>query len=224
MNNSKLTNEIEKHIYKKGETIVEEIIDQSYRIFCNKLSNGGLKVKNETAFQCELGIILKTLGSLYEFRPDDKFQISFENHIDLNTESIKSKSKRARIDIQINYSLNGKTTKAAIELKFYKKKNQREPNNRYDVFKDISNLEKYKDNGIDLCFFILATDHTHYVNKQKYSANTSDFDFRHGAEYQAGKMLSYKTEKPYGEDITLEQNYNFHWGNVEDLYFLKVEV
>ena len=215
---------IERLIFKKGEIIIEEIIEQAFRLFCNKLAHGGLTANNEIAFQCELGIMLKTLGQLYEFKISDKFQIDFETIVKLDKETIKSKTKNARIDILIKYTLNDKETTAAIELKFFKKANHREPNNRYDVFKDISNLEQYKKNGIDICYFILATDHDHYVTQQVYSKDTADFNFKHGTNYKADTVLSYRTKKPYGEDLKLTQDYEFRWGKVQGLYFLKVKV
>jgi hypothetical protein len=190
----------------------------------NKLAFGGLSAKNEAAFQLEFGHILKTLGQLYEFRQEDKFHLEFETYLNLNVQSIKSKTERARVDLLINYQDSKTITKAAIELKFFKKSNHREPNNRYDVFKDLSNLELYKDHGIDICYFILATDHFHYVNKEKYSADTSDFDFRDNSKYNSGTILQYKTEKQYGPDIKLRQDYKFLWDTLNDLYFLKLKV
>jgi len=148
---------------KKTQIIlIEEIIETSYKLLINKLANGGLTARNESAFQLEFGHILKTIGQLYEFRLEDKFHLEFETYIPLSTQSIKSKSDRARVDLLIKYQDNNCCTKAAIELKFFKKENHREPNNRYDVFKDLSNLEVYKLHEIDLCYFILATDHSHY--------------------------------------------------------------
>ena len=217
------SNNIDKLIFKKGEIIIEEVIEQAYRLLCNKLAYGGLKAENEIAFQCEFGIMLKTLGQLYEFEATDKFQIDFETTVNLDKETIKSKTKNARIDILIKYTLNDILTTAAIELKFFKKKNHREPNNRYDVFKDISNLEQYKENNIDICYFILVTDHEHYVAQEKYSEDTADFDFRHGSTYKKGTILTYRAKKPY-EPVILMNDYKFSWGRVNNLYFLKLKV
>jgi hypothetical protein len=204
--------------------LTEEIIETAYRLLIRKLANGGLTARNENAFQLEFGYILKTLGQLYEFRLTDKFHLEFETYISLTDQSIKSKSDRARVDLLIKYQDDKTLTKAAIELKFFKKENHREPNSRYDVFKDLSNLELYKQHGIDLCYFILATDHSHYVNQETYSTDTSDFDFRNGKQYKAGTILKYKTEKPYGDDISLRQDYSFSWDTVENYHFLKVRV
>jgi len=204
--------------------LTDEIIETAYRLLIHKLAFGGLTAKNEAAFQLEFGYILKTLGQLYEFRLVDKFYLEFETYINLTERSIKSKTDRARVDLLIKYQDEHSTTKAAIELKFLKKENHREPNNRYDVFKDIANLEIYKQHGIDLCYFILATDHLHYVNQGKYSADTGDFDFRNNRIYKAGTVLQYKTENPYDSDISLRQDYEFKWDNVNDLYYLKLKV
>ena len=204
--------------------LTEEIIETAYKLITHKLAFGGLSARNESAFQLEFGHILKTLGQLYEFRLVDKFHLEFETYIFLNKTSIKSKSERARVDLLLKYQLNDSLTKVAIELKFFKKDNQREPNNRYDVFKDISNLELYKSHDIDLCYLIIATDHLHYCFQDKYSQNTADFDFRHGKKYKAGKILQYKTAKPYGEDLILNQDYDFKWDRIGDLNFLKLKV
>lgn len=204
--------------------LTEEIIETGYKLLTHKLAFGGLTARNENAFQLEFGNILKTLGQLYEFRLADKFRLEFETYLSLNGVSIKSKSERARVDLFIKYQDNSSSTKAAIELKFFKKENHREPNNRYDVFKDISNLEMYKSHNIDLCYFILATDHHHYCYQDHYSPDTADFDFRHDKNYKAGTILQYKTAKPFGPDIILKQDYSFKWDKINDLNFLKLKV
>lgn len=210
----------------KGNQIrlTEEIIETAYKLLTHKLAFGGLTARNESAFQLEFGHILKTIGQLYEFRLVDKFHLEFETYISLNGTSIKSRSDRARVDLLLKYQDNESSTKAAIELKFFKKDNHREPNNRYDVFKDISNLELYKSHDIDLCYFILATDHSHYSYQESYSQDTADFDFRHGKRYKAGTILQYRTIKPYGDPLSLNQDYNFKWDTINDLYFLKLKV
>lgn len=204
--------------------LTEEIIETAYKLLTHKLAFGGLTARNESAFQLEFGHILKTIGQLYEFRLVDKFHLEFETYISLNGTSIKSKSDRARVDLLLKYQDDDSSTKAAIELKFFKKENHREPNNRYDVFKDISNLELYKSHDIDLCYFILATDHSHYCDQDTYSTDTANFDFRHDKQYKAGTVLQYKTAKPFGPDITLNQNYSFKWDKINDLNFLKLKV
>lgn len=201
--------------------MAEEIIERAYELLIRKLGAGGLCVRNEMAFQIELGSILRVLGNMYEFRPKDKFSLDFECYIDLKEKSNKSGNNKARVDILIRYN----SVVAAIELKFFKKENHREPNNRYDVFNDLSNLENYKQSGIDLCYFMLGTDHAHYVDPEKiYSQDTGDFDFRDGVRYEANRLLEYRTNKPYGTPICLKQNYSFKWNSINNLNFLKLKV
>jgi hypothetical protein len=204
--------------------LTEEIVNSAYKLLIHKLAFGGLTAKNEASFQLEFGHILKTLGQLYEFRLVDKFHLEFETYINLTEESKKSKSTKARVDLLLKYQDDHTLTKTAIELKFFKRENHAEPNNRYKVFEDISNLELYKMHDIDLCYFIIATDHPHYVNQDNYSADTSDFDFRDKKTYTSGTPLQYKTKTPQGPDITLRQNYTFNWDTVNDFYFLKLKV
>ena len=142
----------------------------------------------------------------------------------LNAITNKSKSKKARIDIYMEYKNPNLSVKTAIELKFFKRENHREPNNRYDVFQDIRNLEIYKNNDIDLCFFVLGTNHPHYFNAEQYSLDTSDFDFRQGSIYKKGTSLIYNTQKPYGAEIVLDSDYEFKWQEIGNFYFLKLEV
>jgi len=209
---------------EKFKNRLKQIIDTSFDLLEMKIANGGIISKNEASFQLELGYILKVVGQLYEFHPNEKFHLELENTIQLKTKSRKSKSDKARIDIYLEFGTENEKVNSAIELKFLKKQNHREPNNRYDIFKDLANLEDYKENGIELCYFYISTDHSHYVNQKEYSENTSDFDFRNGTEYIANTKLVYKTEKPYGEPISLNGNYKFNWKTIESLHFMKVEI
>ncbi|MCD7849914.1 MAG: hypothetical protein LUH63_09345 [Parabacteroides sp.] len=206
---------------EKQIDLLQEIIEHSYKLLINKISFGGLIVNSEATFQLELGYILKTLGQLHEFSAEDKFNLFFEYTISL--EEISAKGKKPRVDIVLRY----KDVIAAIELKFFKKENHREPNNRCDAFKDLRNLELYKKSGIDICFFIMGTDHIHYVNQESYSFDTSDFDMRDGKMYHAGSEMKYNTKTPYiKEPLILDQNYVFRWDRIErsNLYFLKVKI
>lgn len=108
----------------------------------------------------------------------------------------------------------------------FSKANQREPNNRYDVFKDLSNLELYKGVGIDLCYFMIGTNHPHYVNQSQFSLETGSFDFRDGSSYLAGTELVYNTAVPYGPPISLKNSYVFKWDifELEQQFFLKIPV
>lgn len=203
---------------------LRKIIDFAYEILTQKLVNGRLNAVNEASFQLEFGVILRMIGELYEFKIDDKFHLEFETYL-YGVKYPKSDSNKARVDILLEYRSGTDKAKAVIELKFFKKENHREPNNRYDIFKDLENLEIYKENNeINLCYLVVGTDHAHYVSQEIYSSDTADFDCRDNHEYVQGKTLSYNTEKPYGEDIVLRNSYVFKWDKLDKYSFLKLEV
>lgn len=213
-------------LFDEYKNRLENIINISFGLLEKKIKSGSVISKNETSFQLELGHILKTVGNLYEFSYDEKFHLEMERTIHINTVFDKSKSQKARIDIYLEFGNSEVKVKSAIELKFFKKENHREPNNRYDVFSDLSNLEKYRENGIDLCYFYLYTNHSHYVNQKNYSLDTRDFDFRDGKGYIANTELIYNTVKPYKEGrIILKNNYSFNWKELRsNLFFLMLKI
>ena len=208
---------------------LERIINLSYESAINKINAGSIVIENEASFQLQLSSIIKNIGDLFVYKKEEIFNIELEKPVFLEEglSFYKSKSDKASIDIFI--SLENLLTKArcgcAIELKYFKKSNHREPNNRYDVFKDLKNLETYNKNfnSIDFGVFIIGTDHEHYVNQEKnYSLQTGDFDFRHGKSYIKENALEYKTDKPYGPSIKLDKDYKFEWEKFSSIYFMKL--
>jgi len=156
-----------------------------------------------------------------QFSPNDTFTIKLETPYLSSGTLNKSGSRKAKIDIVIGLQNASETTTCAIELKFFQKENHREPNNRYDVYKDLHNLEDYVNSGnYNFGLFFISTDHLHYVNQDSYSPDTADFDFRHGTSYEAGRVLEYRTAKPYGGLLTLRNNYRFLWKKAGGNYFM----
>lgn len=192
---------------------LKKIVELAFNSLYEKINGGLIVVENEASLQLQLSSIIKILGELFVYQREELFSIELEKPVSLSKGSFeKSKSSRAKIDIFI--SIENTSTKekhsCAIELKYFKKANQREPNNRYDVFKDISNLENYGEfTGYGV--LLVATDHEHYISQENYSRDTCDFDFRHNSKYEAGTILEYRTEKPYGEPLKLNGNYEFKW-------------
>jgi len=201
--------------------------DLAYECLRRKINGGRINVDNEASLQLQFASILKSVGELLEVERDEFFSIELEKSVSLEEGAFgKSGSKKAKIDVFFSFT-NASTKESvscAVEMKFFKKKNHREPNNRYDVFSDIKNLENYGDFA-DYCFLLVATDHEHYVNQELYSADTTDFDFRHGHAYQSGTPATYRTPNPYGDPITLSNSYAFHWDTAAGgLHFLKLPV
>lgn len=204
--------------------ILREIIQKSYDILLGQIGKGRIIITNEASLQLHFAYILKSIGDLYQFSKDEIITIKLEDNY-IATQSLqKSQSKKAKIDIVLELinQLNQSRIACAIELKSFKKENHREPNNRYDVFSDLHNIEEYVYSGsFHFGMLLVHTDHLHYVNQANYSFDTADFDFRHGAKYKAGTELQYRTTKPYGTPISLKNNYDFLWEKSGDFYFLK---
>ncbi len=192
---------------------IKRIIDLGFKSLLGKVVGGSIDFDNEASMQMNFGAILKSIGELYEFRPTDKFHIELESRVIFPDAILKSGSSVALIDITMCLGNRHDFATGAIELKFFKKSNHREPNNRYDVFSDLKNLEIYRKHFFDVCRFVLLTDHKHYYDQGTYSKNTADFDFRNGKEYRKETPLEYKTKNPYGEPIVLENDYIFSWEN-----------
>ena len=206
---------------------ISQIVEIAYERLCGKVTGKRIKVANEASLQLHLASILKTLGELYEETPDQRFNIELEKNVTLSGgEFAKSGTENAKVDIWLSLEGigGGERHACAIELKYFKRANHREPNNRYDVFKDLHNLERYGDFA-DTGYLLVATDHPHYINQREYSDDTSAFDFRDRSNYQAGTELVYRTQTPYGPPIRLRNNYSFSWRLVESgLNFLFVPV
>lgn len=209
------------------EERLNQIVQIAFERLCGKITGQRIEVSNEASLQLQFSAILKTIGELYEESPKERFNIELEKSVFL-TEGTFSKSKSAKAKIDIWFSLanveSGEQHSCAIELKYFKKANHREPNNRYDVFKDLHNLENYGEFS-DIGYMLVATDHQHYINQPSYSEDTADFDFRNDSSYQAGRELTYRTPVPYGPPISLAGNYEFSWLEVEkglNFMFLKV--
>lgn len=210
------------------EQRIKQIVTVAYERLCGKITRQRIQVANEASLQLQFASILKTLGELYEESPSERFNIELEKNVTLPGGTFaKSSTEKAKIDIWISLddATNGEHHACAIELKYFKRANHREPNNRYDAFKDLQNLEQYGD-FVDVGFLLVATDHPHYINQEEYSSDTEDFDFRHGTKYIAGTEMVYRTEKPHGTPpITLGNDYTFEWRIDESgLSFLFVEV
>jgi hypothetical protein len=203
------------------------VFELSYEALRQKINGGLIRVDNEASLQLHFSAILKVVGELFAIDSGEYFSIELEKRVLLKNRTFgKSGTKKANIDIWFGYRnrVTTEITSCAVELKYFKRENHREPNNRYDVFADLKNLEDYSDYA-DLGFMLVATDHDHYVSHKEYSGDTCDYDFRHDIQYVAGKKLLYRTATPYGAAITLSRSYSFAWDRAsKGTHFLKVLV
>ena len=176
-----------------------------------QIAGGRIRCESEATLQLHLGRIIATVADLELVDSRETLSIELEKPLVDASGRSGGKSSRGRIDVGFRIAKgDGREARCAVELKFFKKANHREPNNRYDAFSDISRLERCADVA-DIGFSLIATDHTHYHSQPSYSDDTKAFDFRHGASYRAGTPLTYDTPKPYGDAITLSADYEFRW-------------
>src|SRR5665213_27193 len=127
-----------------------------------QIQGGRVRCESEATLQLHLGRIINTVADLNIVSQRETFSIELEKPLN------GAGGKRGRIDIWFRLTTDdGTEWRCALELKFFKMANQREPNNRYDVFKDIARLERCQDVA-DLGFMLVATDHPHYITHQSY--------------------------------------------------------
>ena len=183
---------------------LRDIVNLAVPTLFEQIQGGRVRCESEATLQLHLGRIIMMVADLKIVSQRETFSIELEKP--LHGED----GRRGRIDIWFCLtSDDGTQLRCALELKFFKRANQREPNNRYDVFKDIARLEQCQDVA-DLGFMLVATDHLHYITQETYSADTNAFDFRDGESYRADTTLTYGTGN-YGEPITLAGDYHFSW-------------
>lgn len=205
---------------------LKKIVDTAYFLLCNKIAGEEIVVNNEASMQLQLGVIIKTLGNLYEFSPTDHFSIKLETP-EIISPTAKSK-KGARCDIELSF-FEGRQKKlraqAFIELKYFKRPStdsisETTTDNRFRVLMDIENLEHYQKelwnrNSLKpLCYEIVFAENSTYCSAK----GTTKYDIGEGI----------KTKKTYsyvGKTVTLENEYVFHWDKYSDKqHWMKIEI
>lgn len=180
---------------------LQEIVELSYRILCNKVAAGSIQIPNEASMQMQLGTILNWVGKLYELDKNDHIFVELESPKEI-AETCKSKGK-ARCDIYVTLTNGNSKAAATIELKHLKKDpNEAVTDNRFFVLQDLENLEQYKVNEPDLmCYEIVYTDNiNHTINKAGLTVNIGD-----GAT--SPQELKYTQERK----VVLQGHYTFLW-------------
>lgn len=189
----------------------ENLFRQALHQVIDQVNQGELGETNEATIQHHLALSLHLLAD----REDLPFSIIMERRIQRADGGVFPKKGRNNADIDIFFTVGQDETRCAVELKLFKRINQREPNNRYDCYADLANLEIYLEEHCDVGFFVLLTDHPHYYDPAfgDHRPDTADFSLREGHIYQAQRELSYRTNRPYGPPLTLRHDYTFNWQN-----------
>lgn len=189
----------------------EDLFLRALQEVIGQVNRGELGETNEATVQHHLALCLHLLAR----RENLPFSIIMERRIQRANGDVFPKKQRNTAEIDVFFTVGQDQTRCAIELKLFKRINHREPNNRYDSYADLANLEIYLEEHCDVGFFVLLTDHPHYYDSDfgDHRPGTADFSLREGHIYQAQRELTYRTNRPYGPPLTLRHNYTFQWQN-----------
>lgn len=185
---------------KKNQLLarLDRIVEISYEILKGKIVSGGITVQNEASLQLQFGVILKQVGTLFEYDSKDHFEIILEEVQDVST--IKS-PKGARCDIMLRLCncRSSAEVSAAIELKFFKAtdgKTETITQNRRSVYLDVENLEEYR---TDLGYELVYTNNGNYPNPDSRSV------------IRLGDGETMRTINDGMHDVILESTYDLKW-------------
>ena len=199
---------------------LSNIIETGIELFKRKLKEGGVKSSHKRTFYRELADILRSLGKLHEYSSEYEFELLFDDNLSTNEKVRTSFKNEVRVDFAITYTFGETLVSAVLDFKFFKKAHGQESVNRYTAYRNLYYLEKYKELGIDLCYFLLLTDDPHYANEKAYSKEAEDFDMRNGHTYKAGTLLQFKRANPWGPDFSLKHDYRFDWEEISEITWL----
>lgn len=202
---------------------IKDIVRMSYTMLSQKIAGGLVHVDNEASMQLQLGVIMKSLGQMYEFANDEHFYIELEKVVnDNNIQTWKSPHGKARVDIVIKFvkgsdSAPESAYTAAIELKYFPQtKGETTTDNRFCMLADLENLEAYtKTKNADIGYFILYTTNKNYLTDVRSSVKIGNESSISGDIDNNGRKLS------------LASDYKLNWDCYEGShshYFLMQEV
>src|SRR5690606_691576 len=135
---------------------LEEILDQSWKIFKSQFIYGRHKINKEAPFQHHFAQIIKSVGNLYSISEKDLFKVDLE----VKCLNIKGKSKYIDITCEFVDKIN-----CAIELKFKTSQQGAQDHGRIDAYVDIEALELVTNSEYKIGKFYMITDSQTYINK-----------------------------------------------------------
>lgn len=189
-----------------------KIIEDSYLILCNKISNGNILIENEASMQLQLGIIMGNIGKMYEFSSSEHFSLSLEKVFKIES-TCKSAKGSSRCDIYLQIQTPTDTCKAGIELKYFPiDKDEAVTENRFSILMDIENIEGYISNkDIDMGYVITYTTNKNYTNPKSRSY------------IKIGNGLAINgTIESNNKQVHIKGNYPISWDSIDNNYFLKL--
>lgn len=203
--------EIIKFEYPKR---LNEVLDQSWKIFKSQFIHGRHEINKEAPFQHHFAQIIRNVGNLYSIAEKDLFKVDLETKCD----NVKGKSKY--IDISCGFV---DQIKCAIELKFKTAKKGAQDHGRIDTYVDIEALEIVTRGQFDLGKFYMITDSTPYINPSTRGVGTV-FSTHNGFISKKGKEFWFDSKGREDIRVNLLDSYKFEWEKINDWYFLDLTV
>ena len=221
---------MERHIPTFEERL-QQIVNISYNLLCNKIVGGEISIFNEASLQHQLCIILKQIGIQYLFSNSEHFSVDLEKQIPMKQQTIKS-PKTARCDIWLSMWDNEKKTVCAIEVKFFKynKATEATTDNRFYLLLDLENLEQYKNQAEQsiLCYSIVYTNNGNYSKETTSSViKLSPYITQHCERELTKYIKGTNGEKIATKNVltvNLSKEYNACWDCYNSHYFLKIDM
>ncbi len=164
---------------------VEKIINETIKIYINKVINGICEIGLEATFQLYFAMILDKLLGLYTLDKDEHFQLVLEKNYPIS-------NQRDYVDIAIEYSKGEIKKTFLIELKFKKISDSAPDLGTIYSYIDMFNLneQKYRLSVADDCYFVFLTDLSTYKNRPRAAGTRMELPMFNGAKIKAGS--SYK--------------------------------
>lgn len=195
---------------------LQQVVDQSWRLFQSHFLFGRHPILKEAPFQHHFANILATVGALHCVSRDDTFIVDLETKVP----DVKGKSKY--IDITCSFP-NAKIS-CAIELKFKTAQQGAQDHGRIDAYTDIEALEIVSPTHFTFGRFYMITDSKTYLHTSTRGVGKV-FCMHDGFLTKPDVPIACPQSK--GRDdvvVTLRNPYLLKWEVEKEWYFLAVHV
>ncbi len=200
---------------------IDQLINQGWDCYTNKVASGLLSPENEKMMQLQLSQIFQTLSPIFEYRKTESIKILLEVPV-----TIKTNVNRV-IDIVIAHEESGTTTYFPIELKCFRLHSRSGSGKRgaqnlgmYDYWEDIENIENYIHlSDYQQGYQLTLTDDPYYVETQHKGSQVAMYSTNRNRVKVTGNL-----EHPIANRaglIELRGMYSMDkWVSIGDFYFV----
>lgn len=206
----KVTEGIELEYHKR----LDQVINQSWKIFKAQFINGRHEINKEAPFQHHFAQIIRNVGNLYSICEKDLFKVDLETKVS----DVKGKSKYLDITCEFVDQIN-----CAMELKFKTAKQGAQDHGRIDAYVDLEALELVTEEQYDVGRFFMITNSTVYIKPSSRGVGTV-FGIHNGNKTEENHKFWYNCKGREHVRVKLRNSYYFEWEKIEDWYFLDLKV